>query len=357
MNKTKRFFYTLLAGILAFVLLIVGFMPICQAVRTAHAQEEAIGDPIYYYSDSSQSESFCPLFLSGYSVVEWNYWEGEFQENLERYFWNTFYFDDITDSYFIFELSKGFQVDQKPNATALPDVLKDIFADIKAENSNNKIMLILNTNEELFYNPDPDLNKTAFLQFVDIQINTDMMTIFMYSVCEDINRQFEENEFTDIAVYINNYLMSAGFYYAMGLSHFEFYIETYPFNGKVWFNPGDWEARNADWKCAVGYADDWAMFSEWMDRMKYLVEEAYVYDEIGWSGDYEGTRFNYCYNADGVLYGTFPDILQKFISDDDLSEYNNFDGSAKVNYLPVSFGDDGWMRIPEKNVVQWNSYD
>lgn len=356
MNKTKRFFHAFFAGILAFVLLMIGFLPICQAVRSAHAQEETVGGSIYYFSDSSKSESFCPPYLTNYSVAEEHYWNLDFQATLESNFLDNLFFDGITDSYFIFELSKGFQADQgdPKKFDPLPIVLYDIFEEIKYENRNNKIMLILNSNEALF------ASQKDFLQFVDIQINIDLMTIFMYSVCDDINKQFEENEYTNIAVFINNYLTDTYFYYAEQKTYFDFYINSYPFKGNVLFNPLYKEALETDWKCAVGYADNWAYFSLWMDTMcnEYLVDKAYVYDEIGWSGDYDYTEIFYCPDAYGVLTGTFSDILWKFMNDDDLSGYNNFDGTADINYLPALFGEDGWMKLPSSAAVrQWDMHD
>lgn len=164
----------------------------------------AINEPdsnktLYYFTDNPNYE----YYLDG--VITSNGFSGN---NVENYYYSTHGFENageleyeiinLYDSGFfsfdnsivIFEMRDGFIDECYEKKTVFAQYLEYIFRNLKEECTNNSIMFICGTDEALFS------NYSNFLNYVDIHINTDIATIFMYNAMERIEQNTENSPYT-----------------------------------------------------------------------------------------------------------------------------------------------------------------
>lgn len=156
---------------------------------------QANGANVYYITDNpnySNMSSAVTSAVDSYFCIPYNgttNWaalgsdiENDYENNFEkgiRYYWQTMWFEqNIADnSYVIFEMSDGLseKTDPVPVQSYFTDVLEDIFSYLK-ETKSCQIAFVCDTDETRFS------NYNDFLDYVDLHINTDLRTVFVYSL-------------------------------------------------------------------------------------------------------------------------------------------------------------------------------
>ncbi len=349
---------------------------------SAKAENEPLN--LYYISDSTN--------LKYAEILEevCNYYESENQmeinltsliipaENFENLFIETnFFLDEInSDSLVILDIRNSIRPMPNDDDT-WADYLLYFFQSVKDENC--RTMFICETDETWFN------DATDFLDYVDVHINTDLITPFMYNILKDMEDR--EDRISDVSL-----IFDRGFSYAIDtfilpLLRAEFYIsaEDYPTPESVWnylnenaphininlYLPengrlvnkitgeyqsfGNYRATEEIYNSfdkpiyAIGnnyYSD--SLFQQFVvdmkDALDYMEMPAYMLIQ----GDVilgEVCPIEY-FQTLGMYECTFQEYLKEmvfgFINDDDLSGYGNWQGRCYVTFKPIEWGTDGW---------------
>ncbi len=120
---------------------------------------------VYYFSDDYNVSSFIGQIINNTSLtsndIEYYHWETDFRTEFEYYYDD---FDDINDSFVIFELLNGFESYYNRNNVFFTDELEDVFETLKY---NGCYIMFICATDELIYESDND-----FLDYVDFHVIT-----------------------------------------------------------------------------------------------------------------------------------------------------------------------------------------
>lgn len=387
-TKINRCGKLLISLFLAFAFLFCGMTPAVTA--TVRAEEEEQYEKLYYFSDNSESAAYYNGIIKStiqeygltVSDIEYHAWT----ENFETNFINYSGLDKISNSFIIFEVRKGLNV-KLSNGGIFTDYLYDTFSSWKEKNC--KIMFICNTDEELF----TDLNFVSssaspakyyyndFLEYVDIHINTDILSYFMASIVMIIVAEGN----TGYTIILDNNIVYSFEYYFLpyykklvgDLSDYPdeetdiyFYLAKYfDIQILVMEDSGNFTDRTNgyipvsatslfdailyDRIYPIGATWDISNFNTWINIIDNMFQEfgidstpVYVYNDNGTIlGGYEGIKT--IRRAGSVFYYVYFTLLDEMIYDfimgNDLSVYDNWPGKCIVTYKPLSYGSGGWM--------------
>ena len=119
------------------------------------------------------------------------YSEYDFEEIITTWANTSEILNEISDSYFVFEMTKGLKDEMDVGSVLFVDTLNNLFEILFR--GGNQIMFICNEDESKFTDPDLDIyhedNYNKFLDFVHLHVNTDLKTVFFDNIAMDI----EEN--------------------------------------------------------------------------------------------------------------------------------------------------------------------
>ncbi len=149
-----------------------------------------MAEEVYYFTDAGNSSP--SLFYAQSTIGSDNVHVGQGTSISE--FWNlasTWSFggvpalSELTDAYIIFEVTEGFHSNTYYNGKIDTEILDEIFSVLK--DNGCYIMFICNVDETRFY------SCTNFLSYVDVHINTDMLTIFVMNIINTVLQQSSSN--------------------------------------------------------------------------------------------------------------------------------------------------------------------
>lgn len=409
----------ILSIVLTFALLLTAITPLAMNHKPAHAADSLTNQSegytgFYYFSDYEGSEAFYKSYvtplLDAYDkgnncklYREFNYWNNED-------FWTLFYqwYDGISyvtceDAFVIFEIRHGikYMEDTKP--------LYDIFSTMKGNGC--KIMFICDTDEARFSNPDynkhDQYHGNVFLDYVDIHINTDRLLIFIDTILNKIEE--ETSYLNNVTLILNNGFADSKFLQAWpssyGDSKYGSILKTFiiPYfyylydaagrtekslfdflnenntkvicqvEGNIYlnlntrtqieFNSTDlysfYEGIANDHIFAIGIENDYSATKNWISNIVSLYEYSdnfpiYLYGKNADTiiSDYAA---NFYIAEPYVGYG-FPHILDTFISDGSLIQYDNWDGRCDVTHKTITIG-GGWLNVSVRDLRVWQIPD
>lgn len=389
---------TLILPILVFTLAFCAFV-LPSSFAEAHATGE-VQKTLYYFSDDSHCINY-KTQLVNFNIVDvcvlynwsdesrYRFFEDAYFENYDYIDWN-----NMQNAYIIFEMNTGFRENQDLQAgdTVFPLVLEDLFSYLKSQGCH--IMFICGTDESLFE------NYNHFLTYVDIHINTDIFSSFMIQIFESIidngserfgNVTFildesfgglsgiSENAFfiNWIKRYIefNNpeylYILDSNwqwicedlgikiFIYSNGSYRDAFYPQVvlpdpdtnYEYFMQYIINP---------YICAIGTS--WRgsqALSEFVEAIDDLGESMqcddlmlYVYNQ----SSFPLPDLSNCTLHKAGAYADYYDIIVDFLNDENLSDYDNWDGKCDITHKAMLFGEDGWITCPSRTYSCWYVY-
>ena len=347
---------------------------------TAKAENEPLD--LYYISDSSEPiydellEEICGEYENRMEINLTSLaFPDEVFENL--FFETNFFLDKInSDSLVILDIRNSIRPMPNDDDT-WADYLLNFFQSVKDENC--RTMFICGTDEARF-NDD-----TEFLDYVDVHINTDLTTPFMYNILKDMEDR--EDRISDVSL-----IFDRGFSYTIDTfilpllrAEFDISAEDYSTPESVWnylnenaphininlYIPeygklvnkitgeeqffGNYRDTEEIYDSfdkpiyAIGnnyYSD--SLFQQFVVDMKeplaYMEVPAYMLIQ----GD--GILGEVCpieyFQALGMYESTFQEYLKEmvfgFIDGDDLSDYSNWQGRCYVTFKPIEWGTSGW---------------
>ncbi len=351
---------------------------------------------LYYFSDAEHSQNYCSILKQNSIIADYHL---EYRTNRESFsyfitnYYNAGLYNTIYDSYIIFELTLGFPERNNNNTLHFdPACLSVMFAKLKENGC--KIMFVCGQFEDRFkpYN--------AFLDYVDIHINIGIFDVFIGNIFldayEDNSVQLNLTNCTfiidrSLAENIQNGYLNCDFVNYWFLGYFrEAYNTDIHLIGATWnlifrnYNiklyyhdsngvfinafpyPGEATIVNIDQQ---GESDAmlnehiYAIGTTWINQQytqEYLTAlldlradfeynfPIYVYDP----NDYDISAYsdNNVYIAHGHL--DYFDVIAEFLSDIDLSGYDNYPGRCVVSYLALPTGSGGWLTMPV-TAIRW----
>lgn len=397
--NTKRTCFT--AALLAFLLIVASLLSFgifSVGTQTAYAdgenpETESVYEGLYYFSDYYESQSYFNGFLKDavdeykerndlfYFDYELNYWGDYFYQYLNNYY-NSGEFTDVSNSFIIFEIRQELprEID-KEDSYLFTDLLFDLFGYLK--DNGCKIMFICGTDESRFE------THNDFLDYVDIHINTDMFTLFAYSIIQDI----EEDGLSDFTLVLDENIADSDFMYYYLIPHLRemynlpSYSDEYDEIAEVlaycnisvyvlidedtmidYVSGQIYSATSVEIYSYRIYAIGTTEYFEnpytwldcllcWRDQMGFYAFPVYIYGYVDYSsGQYDsdvvhGTGSDYYY-----LNDTLADIMYDFVMGNDLTVYDNWPGRCVVTYKPISFGPNGWMSDFVLYLQCWDIY-
>ena len=378
----------LITALLTAVLLFAAAIPLGGATMRADAAEGELHD-LWYFTDSDDSahyidEAIEESNLGGDLTFHHKFWPfDEFYNNLSNFLHEEP--NAVHDAYVVFEMGGihdwlGTVISCHNNSEPFhSEVLNTIEKYFETwRNANCKIMAIWGMDEYMIE------GDTDFLQYADIQINTNVIYPIFYSMLRVLNSQdkylFASSAGENMGQYI---LMNAmerfgsalDLYSNVFFRFFAFYfVQNAPLSQSV---PGSldeiinelnknstilrympYSYTDVDIMNTVGIgnaAGNLLEFQEWENKIERLRYESlvnfpvFVFDPTGsvaanWIT--EGTpkeNIYYATAAYGTLNKYVPKIVEDFILDKNLRQYNNWEGSAPVNFKPILPGQDGWV--------------
>lgn len=349
-------------------------------------------DTLYFFSDQSANIAFCQSLQSDGLIndcVFYN-WENETLRQLKDYYDSGDY-GALQNDYVVFELADVIvsQIDDPNNDyDLLTDWLEVMFSTMKENGC--QIMFICGTDEAMF------LNHNDFLDYVDIHINTDTLNTFIMNIfyrlveANDGEMKLENCTFFLDVNFSQNILQgykNSWFFYIYFIPYFRSVYRTEImqnhlssqalFNGKnikILCHLGDYIytghlEENAFYDpvnnvyvastftelepyienqqlCAIGrtmddqwYARGWL---QWMIELRNSLDldlPIYMYEDIMYSfTEYEEPDVHTAGHDTGYY-----SILEDFVTDQDLTVYDNWDGRCDITHKAIHFGPNGWM--------------
>lgn len=348
-------------------------------------------DTLHFFSDQSQHIYFCQSLqadgiINSYQFYDWEY--GTISQ-LENYYNNGEY-ATLRNEYVVFELGDklSYQVDNPNAVDTVPDWLYVIFSTMKENGCH--IMFICGTDEARF------VTKNQFLDYVDIHINTDIFDTFIMNIfyrlvqanngemnledctffldmhfSQDIHQGYKHSWFfyTYFIPYFRSVyrteimqddLSSQELFNGKNikiLCHLEDAVITGPVEDNIFYDPINNSYVGATFNelepyienqqlCAIGRtSDDRGYAGQWIQAMVELRDylgvdlSIYMYEDIPYHfSEYEEPDV---YTA-GQTTWYYP-ILEDFLTDQDLTVYNNWGGRCDITHKAIVFGDDGWL--------------
>lgn len=399
MIKFKKNFISLLLIIVSIFTFI--FFPIkCKIVNAE--EDDGAFDTLYYFSDNVDSLDYKEMFLELELVdsVELTYYE---HATFINYIRETFYegelYEQIENAYVIFEVDDLLKEEIVSTTVTFSDILFDIFYTMKENNC--KIMFICGTDETRFER----YSKNAFLDYVDIHINKDIYTIFLWNIfhnMEDecggsmisnctfiLGENISENvlQGCQYNIFFNEYFLpyiserfsgactNASQMNMQLLRNYNidvfcntmndnaistYYSPIYEYNVVLDTDFYFSELQNTH-ACAIGKEinEDDGDFMDLLSDRRLLGREypIYIYDSTNYF--LLPITIPNAYEAE-VYEDLIPDILLDFLSDEDLTQYDNWSGRCNITYKVITPGDGGWLKDlaeeGEAPIVTWSIY-
>lgn len=385
-SKQKKSFTFITVLLLSLAMLVAPFTGITfvKASESVPGQSTLEYDKLFWFSDNSESQaSFNQLALT-FPQIDMERYYVEYSYFYDRFI-NAFLaeeFSDVEDAYVIFELRHGIE-----NWISLSGCsLYSVFSHFNARNC--KIMLICGTDELKFY------KQNSFLDFVDIHINTDLLTTFLSNIFYNVELACGDTQISYVTFFLDAYFsegIEGGYlncwFFKEYLMRFirSVYREEIEFqfkknyeilrdnNIKIICDLGNGSYYDAaygqispsgveelgeyisnEWFYAIGGTRNGYLYSqEWYDLADDLTayfgsdkSEIYVYNEAQYSF-YSSSVY-----TQGSGSGLLSQIMSDFIYGNSLTCYDNWAGRCEVTHKDVLQGEGGWMRcfgIPEQD--------
>lgn len=380
----------LITALLTAVLLFAAAIPLGGATMRADAAEGELHD-LWYFTDSDDSVEFVKeaIEMSGeITSYHHEYWQrSDYYEKLVVFRENT-QFEKVHDAYVIFEFSGFYSTwltdaeiyysDSDESQSSYLDILEFLFSYWKSVNC--KIMVIWGMDEYL-----TEWN-TNFLQYADIQVNTDVLYPIFYTILENLEHNdrhlFWKTPTENASQYIlmnpisaveSEIAMQGNIFY----TYFAFYLIQNPgtkpsvapntsvpeiinrlnADQRIFLEVPEPDSEFAfDQTLAIGNTGgDPMLYQQWetdLYVLRTLRKEqfpVFVYNPnsatvANWITNGKPSN-NIFYSGDilGTLNYYIPLIMDDFILDQDLTRYNNWTGSAPINFKPILPGPDGWI--------------
>ncbi len=345
-------------------------------------------DKLYWFSDNSSSQTYFQQLVSAFPQINMQMYYKDYSVFYENFMIDFLSneFSDVEDAYIIFELRNG--IDSWVSIAECS--LYNVFENFKGNDC--KIMFICGTDELRFY------NQNDFLEFVDIHINTDLLTIFLSSIFYKVQSDYNDTKIQNATFFIDAYFsdnvqngyLSCWFFKDYLLKFIRsVYREEIEFQGKknyeilrennikiicdlgngTYFDAayGTFYANNAedlserisnDRFYAIGHTKLGNVYSqEWYN----LAEDLKAYFNPNMAGIYVYNEAHYTF-YDGSVYtqgsglGLFTRIVSDFICGYSLTGYDNWVGKCDVTHKDVPQGSGGWMYcfgLPDQNLTSF----
>lgn len=383
-----------------FILLLSCFIPsLSSKMRLTEASADD-APHLYYFSDTAHASSYCSrLSSSSASIINsytllpedtpsWN----EFIEFIEIYYAAESY-TQIRNAYVIFEMNGGLPRQTDDPSTSdeanplFVSILSDMFAYWKEQGC--QIMFICSTPEVLYY------NYNSFLDYVDIHVNTcgleqfflnvfyrvyldcgstneirnctfifdanlssgmvggtyqncwffrDYFMPYIRSIYEsDIkNRDDGETEYAAVRRILTEKNIQV-IYHLNGNDYYDFVQnQTVTYNANNFYN--DYLSNSHVY--AIGttqggtaYSNSWISFLSNVAGTTGVDFPIYIYEK---ENNYISASYDHIYKAT-ESYSMLYDIIVDFLTDEDLTVYNNAGGRCDVTYSDIGNEEDGWM--------------
>ena len=408
-TKIKSMF---VAGLLAITMLFACFVFV---PGVANADDEGFNefpdmsevDTFYYFTDSAEYKNFFDGYGLSYHMFYYQPGDTSVAQNYFGYLDylnNNGCFSEIQDAKVIIEVSTGLLYGNNANEIEnnvidYNDLLEDIFYDLKSSNCTN--MFICSTDECWFS------HYSGFLDYVDIHINTDILSVFTYNllrvVFEDYNlpgstfiidadfsngilngventwflRWYffpclrlllvrEDNNF-DISLsnaeIINEYGLKI---YCHSAEDWDTYYQLQAYrehNGAYEMQLVPvltemiFQSNNEDMFLVEGFYPKPGFNDTWLDYMiEYFEEYGQEPANIFIYGDpilpVIISPSPLPINSAIASTGNIPYIISMFLTDNDLTEFNSYDGRCIISYKDIPDG-DGWLEqldaLPEES--------
>lgn len=359
MKTISRHLRALFALLLAAMLFAASLCFFGGNVRAQAADRESEEyNKLYYITDNIQSKLYMqeiPEYLEevGLSAKNIEYHYYDHYTSQDKPYMDTvmdFPWDTVKNSYVIFEMNERLHVDNKSYNANFVDFLNGVFALLKENHC--KIMIIWGT-EEMAMADSPDF--TDFLTYADVVVNTDMEYVFMYSMYNILEQMGED-------IYDTNFFLSPEFY-TNHLLYADFIVPGTPpellANYLFWENYRDKLSINdfeANYFAAIGttYFFNPLKFVSWFEYLYNIrdyenpfpifIYNPYTIDLSEWISD-DLTLENNIYYMGGIqetLDYYIPLIMHDFITEADLTQYDNWEGACEVTYKPIGNGEK-WL--------------
>ncbi len=372
---------------LLFVLMLILSALPTQAFYTNALENDdpPVSTTLYYFSDSPHAATYRTNLLNAGYVTDCNlyyYGTNDFETQIKD-LKTVGTFSAISNSYVIFEMSKGLSHDKKyPGHPIFTDCLKNIFSEMKSNGCS--IMFICATSEALYY------DHNEFLDYVDIHISCPVFDTFVLSIFKALNDRTSCEKLQNCTILLDDYFSNgisngyknAWFFYNYFIPYFRNVYRTQVLRGKssrqiyseinlkilcynaesnifldissIKTNDGDtyynWgtgqndmlEFIRNDLIISIGTSRNGATRAQtWIDNLQALTGDIVIYmlNDDGYS---------LTYNEDMPTYFTGPildyyDIITFFLTNVDLASYDNLEGRATTTYLAMLQGSSGWM--------------
>lgn len=385
-NKQKKLFVFITALLLSLAILAVPFtgITIAKANEVIPDNPTFEHDKLFWFSDNADSQTDFNQLVSAFPQIDMEMYYRPQDVFCNRFLtdFSAAQFSDVEDAYVIFELRSGINDWVSEDGCALYDVFEYF------KGNNCKIMFICGTDELRFY------KQNDFLDFVDIHINTDLLTTFLSNIFYNVQLDYGDTKIQNVTFFIDsyfsegiedgylncwffkNYLMS--FIRSVYREEIEFqFKKNYEIlrenNIKIICNLADGTYYDAaygrvrlsgveelgeyisnEWFYAIGSTRNGYIDSqEWYDFADDLTayfglgkSKIYVYNEAQYP------FYNSSVYTQGSGSGLLPQIMSDFIYGNSLTRYNNWAGRCEVTYKDVLQGEGGWMLcfgIPEQD--------
>lgn len=377
-------------------------------------EDEKTYTSFYYFSDNADAglyfNGFMTEIIYTYGIEAANCFRYDLCKNNDIY--DTFkdylkdgVFSNIGDAFIVFEMTTILKVQCYERETPFIEDLRDVF---EAWHDNGcKIMFICNTDESRF----KQFNE--LLDYVDIHINTDLMTLLMYHVIGEIldNNDDNMNGVTFIinegADYIVKEYLVPYFRFRYNLPAYNSNFDTdkllvHIANPDVKFYDGDKIrviVQNEDVAPSyIDYAGDGNVYSviDYLDEANPAIDYNKAYaigalcsqaeeaDMALWLRDLAGIQEEKevtfpifavnsinlslaaqygieVYQLSAALYNfyqgsDFGTIFSCFVNGGDLTAYDNYDGRCAVTYKTIIYGSNGWLNLGSNYFSCWDIY-
>lgn len=360
---------------LATLFLFSGGMSVAQKdTTTANADENTV-KTVHYFSNDPHAYTY-EAYIETNNIADCELYVADSDELVDCL--GTNLVDASGADYVIFELSGGFnyETDDVNNQQVSTEKLKSHFQTLKA--TEVEIMFICGMEEVRFE------NHNAFLDYVDIHVNTDIFDIFTMSIFDQIYTDLEQNWYNGnftllldanlgcpnasytIVPFFNNYLIpfirnayKADILNDPYLSSSDLLVNYgiqilshvsgdsfYDFASGQTLDYSEIEPNEHIYsigravECTRAYAQEWIDLNEEIQGYFPLEFPVYIYNASGY--------YLSEYSEENVyLSGSNTDILPvivDFLEDDDLTVYNNWSGRCVITHKAVDMSEDGWMR-------------
>lgn len=375
---------------------------LCPAFATKQATADDIPITqrhVYYYSDRGNLDSAITSQMQSIGIPLSNY-HSELVRNNTALFMDNFidYADGgeyigMQNAYIIFELRENLL--DFASLNIVPQfLLKLNYMFQHMKNNGCKIMFISNTEEFLLYLEtdldNPSMSAAAFLNYVDIHISLDLMSILSVGIAQRLESSNSITLYMDSTydLFLKYLLRFLRYKYDIRISDFAFQnnkdviLRTlYENQQAIIFAQQDilkYKLLGINQEYFINDLIDDPVFigkvaalgtitrnayptnSQFFGNMNSLRNrygeqfDYYIYNAIQDFYDIEipelnnvGEIYSIWYHPNNFFTVKLPAMIKDFINNSSLSEYDNWFGRAALNHKPIEFGDNGWISLDE----------